>query len=177
MTISGFWSPVDSTGVRKPDLAGSSGGGFGENLLLHGEAFEHIADFDVVEIRNADAAFETGAHFVGIFLEPAQRAHTARINNHAFAHDAHLGIALHDAIEDVAAGDHAHALDAEGVAHFRAAEMSFLVDRLEQASHGALNLVGDFVNDRVHADLDVFALRQIGSFAIGAHVESEDNRA
>src|SRR5437879_9304397 len=177
MTISGFWGPVDSTGVRKPDLAGSSGGGFGENLLLHGEAFEHIADFDVVEIRNSHAALETGAHFGGVFLEAAERTDASGVDHHAFAHHAHFGIALHDAIEDITAGDHSDSLDAEGIAHFGAAEMRFLIDRLEQPGHGPLNFVGDFVNDRMQADVHVFALRQVGGFAIGAHIEGEDDGA
>ena len=70
-----------------------------------------------------------------------------------------------------------NALDAERVAHFGAAQMRFLVDRLEQAGHGALDLVGNFVNHRVRANLDVFALRQVGGLAIGPHVESENNGA
>src|SRR3984893_866250 len=154
---------------------GSSGGGFGENLLLHGEAFEHIGDFDVVEVRNADAALEAGANFVGVFLQPAERADAAGVNHHTFTNDAHFGIALDDAVENVTAGDRADALDAESVAHFGAAEMRFLEDGLEQAGHGLFDLVGDFVNDRVQADVDVFALSQIRSFAIGAHVEGEND--
>src|ERR1700730_9836505 len=151
--------------------------GFGENLLLHGEAFEQIADFDVVEVRNSDAAFETRANFVGIFLEPAQRTDSAGVNHHSFTNDAHFGIALDDAVENVTAGDRADALDAESIAHFGAAEMRFLEDGLEQAGHGLFDLVGDFVNDRVQADVDVFALSQIRSFAIGAHVEGENDGA
>ena len=37
------------------------------------EAFEDIADFHVVEIRDAHAALESGAHFAGVFLESPQR--------------------------------------------------------------------------------------------------------
>src|SRR5690242_4656109 len=158
-------------------LIGSSGSGFGENLLLHGEAFKHIAGFNVVEIRNSHAAFESGAHFIGVFLEAAKRTNAAGVNDHTFANDAHFGIALDDAIEYVTAGNHADALDTEGIADFGAAQMSFLIDGLEQAGHGLFDFVGDFVNDRVHANIDVFALRQIGSLAVRPHVKGENDGA
>src|SRR5205085_1788949 len=35
-------------------------------------ALDHVADFDVVEILDADAALETFAHFLRVVLEPAE---------------------------------------------------------------------------------------------------------
>src|ERR1700674_4755268 len=106
-----------------------SGGGFGQNQLLHGEALEHVADLDIVEVRYAHAAFKAGANFVGVFFETAQRTDAARVDHHAFAHHPHFRIAFDKAIHDVAAGNGANAFDAQGVANFGAPEMSLFEDR------------------------------------------------
>jgi hypothetical protein len=52
----------------------------------------------------------------------------------------------------------------------------FLERRLEQAGHRLLHLVGDVVDDRVQADVDLRALGDVGGVAIGPHVEADDDR-
>src|SRR5690349_25176255 len=84
--------------------------------LFHLEALENIADLHVVEIRDADAALVSITHFVHIFLEAAERIDAPSVSDDAIAHDADFRIALDEPIEHIAAGDHADALDAEGVA-------------------------------------------------------------
>ena len=58
----------------------------------------------------------------------------------------------------IAAGDRAGLRDLEDVAHFGRAEPHFLERGLEQPGHRLLHLVGHVVDDRVMADVDLFAL-------------------
>ncbi len=48
--------------------------------------------------------------------------------------------------------------------------------RRQQSGDGFFQFVNQLVNNRVEADVHVFALRQIGCFALGPHVECDDNR-
>src|SRR4051812_5249509 len=41
--------------------------------LLYVEALDDVADFDVIEVGNADTAFHTVAHFAGIIFETLER--------------------------------------------------------------------------------------------------------
>src|SRR5690348_13446530 len=144
--------------------------------LLHGEAFQNVADFYVAEIRDSDSAFESGAHLADVFLEAPQRANAPGVNHHVVAQDANFRVALHQSILNVRAGDHAHAFDAESVANFGAAQKLFLEHRSEQADHSFFNFVHDFVDDGVQANFDVFLLREISRFALGADVETDNDR-
>ena len=56
---------------------------------------------------------------------------------------------------DHAAGDGAELRRLEGVAHLRRADAHFLERRIEQPGHRLLHLVGDVVDDRVEADVDL----------------------
>src|SRR5271168_4530978 len=152
-------------------------GSFRGAHLGDAETFEKIADLDVVEVAHADAAFETGAHFAGVIFEALQRTVLRAVDHGAIAHDADLRVALEDAVDHVAAGDRAGALDAERVADFGAAQIGFGDHGLEQAFHGFLQFVGNFVDDGVRADIDVFLLGKVGSFAIRTNAESNDDRA
>ena len=42
--------------------------------------------------------------------------------------------------------------------------------------HAFLDLLGDGVDHRVEADVDLFALRHVGRVAVGPHVEPDDDR-
>src|SRR6267154_5337822 len=108
-------------------------GGFRGAHLANAEAFQDIADLDVVEISDTCAAFKTSANFAGVILEALQRVELRRIDHRAFTQHAHLRVALQDAIDHVAARNRARALDAERVAHFRAAQIRFRDYRFEQA--------------------------------------------
>src|ERR1700733_13344 len=143
----------------------------------HLEAFQNVADLDVVEIGDAHAALKAGAHFAGIVLEALQRAELRSIDHRAFAHDANLRIALEYAVDDVAARNRAGTLDAERVAYCRAAHIGLLAPRFEQAFHSLLNLVGNFVDDGVRPNLDVLLLRELRRFAVRPDAEGNDDRA
>ena len=60
----------------------------------------------------------------------------------------------------LAAGHGADLGDAEGLADLGLALVDFLEHRREQAGHGLLDLVGQVVNDRVQADVDLLLLGQ-----------------
>src|SRR2546430_6404480 len=64
--------------------AGLSGGFCGAHLG-NAEAFQYIANFDVVEIGDARAAFKTGAYFAGVILESLQRVELRRVNHRPIA--------------------------------------------------------------------------------------------
>src|SRR5271154_4356391 len=152
-------------------------GSFRGAHLSDAETFEKIADLDVVEVGHADAAFETGAHFAGVIFEALQRTELRTVDHGAIAHDADLRVALEDAVDDVAARDRAGALDAEGVADFGAAQIGFRDHRFEEAFHGLLKFIGDFVDDGVGANVHMFLLREVRGFAIGADAEGDDDGA
>src|SRR6266404_7423965 len=146
-------------------------GGFRGAHLANAEAFQDIADLHIVEIGDARAAFKTSTDFAGIILESLQRIELRRVNYRPIAQHADLRVALQDAIDYVAARNRPRALDAERVAHFRAAKVRFCDHWLEQAFHGFLKFVGNFVDDRVRANVHVLLLRQVQSLAVRPHPE------
>src|ERR1700681_650141 len=148
------------------------GGGFRGRNLGYLEAFQNIANLYVIEIGDARAALKPGANFADVILKAFQGTELGRVNHGPVTQHANLPVAFEHAIHDIAAGDGAGALDAEGVANFGAAQVGFGNDGLEQAFHGLFNFVGDFVNDGVGANVDMLLLREIRRFAIRANSES-----
>ena len=73
-------------------------------------------------------------------------------------------------------GDGADLADAEHFAHLRAALVHFLEHRLQHAGHGALDLVGQLVDDRVQPDVDFFLLGHGLRRALRPDVEADDDR-
>lgn len=63
---------------KKKALFASGGpglsGGFGAGNFLDVESFENVADFHVVEIGDAGAAFKAGTNFAGVVLKALERA-------------------------------------------------------------------------------------------------------
>src|SRR6202047_2873504 len=143
--------------------------------LLHLKALEHIAHFDVVEIRNTDTALKSRTDLVRIILESAQGNDSSRVNHDIVAQDSYVGVAFQDAVLDRTTRDHSDALDTEGVTYLGAAEVRFFNDRREQSGNGLLQLVEKLVDDRVQSNVHVLALRQIGSLTLGPHVERNDD--
>ena len=79
-------------------------------------------------------------------------------------------------VEHQAAGDGADLGDLEHLADLGVAELLLLEGRLEQTDHRLLEVVGEVVDHRVEADVDLLALRQLLGRALGAHVEADDDR-
>src|SRR5882724_1631025 len=174
----GMWrSGGQSGGLFLAGGPAALSGGFRGAHLGNAEAFQDIAYFNVVEIRNAGSAFKTGADFAGVILESLQGVELGSVNHRSFAQHAHLRVALQDAIDHVAARNRTRALDAEDVAHFRPAQVRFRDYGLEHPFHGFLQFVGNFVDDGVGADVHVFLLRQVERLAVRPRAKRNHDRA
>src|SRR5713101_865049 len=174
----GMWrSGGQSGGLFLAGGPAALSGGFRGAHLANAEAFQDIADLDVVEIGDTCAAFKTSANFAGVILEALQGVELRRIDHRAFTQHAHLRVAFQDAIDHVAACNRPRALNAERVAYFRAAQVRFCDHWLQQTFHSLLQLVGNFVDDGVRADVHVFLLRQVQRLAVWPHSERDHNRA
>ena len=79
------------------------------------------------------------------------------------------------AVGHKATGDDASA-ELENLFHFGVADDGFAMFRVEQAGHRFLDLVDQFVNDRVKFDLDAFAFRGGHGLAFDFDVEADDDR-
>ena len=80
------------------------------------------------------------------------------------------------ALGDDAAGDAADLRGLEGLFDFGLADRLLDLDRLEQALHRVAQVLGDFVDDRVGADVDALALGGAAGVGQRPHVEADDDR-
>src|SRR5215813_8867596 len=126
---------------------------FGRDPFCH-EGLDRIADLDVAVIRDRDAAFHAVANLTGVVLEALQGCDLALEDDHIIAQQAHFGIALDETIDYLATGHGSYSRDAEGIADFCSPLICLLDGGLEQAAHSTLDLVLQFINDRVQADID-----------------------
>src|SRR5258708_26678707 len=95
----GMWhSGGQSSGLFLAGGPAALSGGFRSAHLANAEAFQDIADLDVVEIGDARPAFEASADFAGIILESPQRVELRRVDDRPIAQPANLRVALQDAI-------------------------------------------------------------------------------
>src|SRR5690242_11147556 len=76
----------------------------GDRHPLLEEHFDHVADLDVVELLEADAAFETRLHLARVVLEAPERADFSGVHHDVVAQQARLRVAR---ARDPSLGDHA----------------------------------------------------------------------
>src|SRR3984893_16327846 len=76
--------------------------------LLHGIAFDDIANPHVLVILERHAAFLPGLHFLYLVLEALQGRELAFMHHDIVADEPHMGAALNRAVGDPAARDLAH---------------------------------------------------------------------
>src|SRR5262249_36815591 len=177
------WSPARFVSDQPRDPAGNPAP-YPSNLFawrrdaLHREHFDEIADLDVVEPFEADAAFEAGFHLGRIVFEPAKRSNLALIDHDVVAQQPCLRVAgTGDAsLRHHAAGNRAVLRNLECVAYFRHADAHLLERRFEETGHRLLHFVGDVVDDGVLPDVDVLARGDFLRIAIGPDVEPDDDR-
>ena len=98
------------------------------------------------------------------------------MNEHVVAQQANFVIAPDHAVVDIAPGNAADLRNPEHVAHLRAALVDFLEHGFQHPGHGLLDLVGQFVNDRVQADVHLFLLGRGLRRAVGTDVEPHNDR-
>src|SRR5208282_5584803 len=126
------------------------------------------------EAFNADAALHAGPDFVDVVLEAAQGLDDALVDQALSAENA--GFAANQAaVVDDAAGDVAAFGQLEDFADLGRADDDLFDDRFQQAGHGFLDLVDQFVNDRVELDLNPFPFGQVGHTDINAGVETQND--
>ena len=91
--------------------------------LLHRVALDVVADLELAEALDANAAFHAGAHFVDFVLEAAQRLGDAFVDD--FLAAAHADLAFDDAAAGHhAAGDRRALGQGEDLAHFGRADVT-----------------------------------------------------
>src|SRR5213075_199256 len=97
------------------------------------------------------------AHLVDLVLEASQRLDDPLEKDILAAADADLAFD-HPAAGDGATGDIAALGELEQLADLGGPHNHLLEDRVQEASHGFLHLVDQFVDDGIEFDLDAFAL-------------------
>ena len=73
--------------------------------LLHLVGLDHVADLEVLEVVEADAALVARLHLARVVLEAAQAGDLARVDDDVVAHQAGRRVAGDLAVGDEAAGD------------------------------------------------------------------------
>src|SRR5436190_6863225 len=144
---------------------------------LHDEHFDDVADLDVVEAFEADAALEARLHLARIVLESSERPDLAFVDDDVVAQQTRLCVARarDAAFGHHAAGNRAELRDFERLANLRRADANLLERRIEEARHRLLHLIGHVVDDRVRADFDAFARRDVFGVAVRPDVERNDD--
>src|ERR1044071_2109037 len=142
--------------------------------FLQGIAFDNVADLEIVEAVQPHAAFHSGTDFVDFVLEAAEG------QGYAFVDEALSPLNAHLAFDDAAGGDDAAgditALgECKKLPHFGGSDDDFPDKGIEQAGHGFLHLVDQFVNDGVEFDLDAFAFGDLRHAVVDSRVEAEND--
>src|SRR5262245_48148342 len=136
-------------------------------------AFEDIANFDVVEVLDADAALETIAHLANVVLEAPERCDAAIEDLDAITNHAQPALTIDDTTSHETAGDGADTRDLEDLANLRLAENDFALLGPEHAFHRRAHVGYRFIDDAVQLDVDAFALRGSPGVVVGANVEAD----
>ena len=92
-------------------------------------------------------------------VETLQRLHFSRENHHIVAQHADLAVAPDQTVRHHSPGHIAHLADAEYIAHLRPALIDFLENRFQHTGHSALQLIGQFIDDGVQADVHLLLFR------------------
>ncbi len=112
------------------------------------EGFDDVANLDIVEVLDTDAAFHTGLDFLGLVLAPLERRHFAGVDHDAVADEAYLALGEF-AVAHQAAGNGAHLGNLEGLLDLGGSGNLFLLFGLEHTLQTVLDLVDGIVNNRV----------------------------
>src|SRR5205085_4688759 len=145
--------------------------------LLDLEALDHIANLDVLVVLEGHAAFVALADLADLVLEPLQRLQAALMDHDIVAQQPHFGAPPDDSLSDHAAGDFAGSGDVEHLADRGIAEEPLAQSRCQHPRKRVPHVVDHIIDDRVVADLDAVALRQIARLRVGADIEADDHRA
>src|SRR3982751_3210997 len=148
----------------------------GARDLLGAIALDDVADLEVVEVLDADAALESFAHLAHVFLEATERRDGAVVDLHAITDDARTTLAVDDAAAHGAAGDRAEAGDLEHLAHHRLTGDDLTLFRAEEALERGADVVYRLVDDAVEPDVHALTFRRGAGIVVRPYVEPEDDR-
>src|SRR4051794_3365104 len=140
------------------------------------EELEHVVLLDVGVPLEDDAALLALLDFLDVVFEAAQGAERAGPDHRSLADQADAGRAHGLALGDDAAGDPPDFGRFEGLFDQRLADRLLDLERVEQALHRVAQVFGDFVDDRVGADVDPLARGRPFGVQQGPHVEADDDR-
>src|SRR5436190_3331816 len=135
-----------------------------------------IADLDVVEVLESDAALVALLDLTGVVLEPTQRRQLAGPDHRAVAQEPRLGVPHDLAVDDHAAGDVSDLRDLEDLADLDPADDLFLVRGTEETDHRLPDVVEDLVDHLVVPDLDAELFCGLPRLDVRAHVVAHDDR-
>src|SRR5215471_8304187 len=137
--------------------------------------FDDVADLDVLEPLEADAAFKALLYFRDVVFEAAQGVDFALVDDHAVA-DYARGGSLQRAILHIAPGNLADARNSKHLANFGPASGHLTFSRFEQAKHRVFDLFLDLVNDRVEPNVDALDFGDLSRAQFRSDVEPDDYR-
>src|SRR5215471_9694400 len=170
--LSDRMSPSSTSSVRAPTYTPASYVASVPRLLPHLVGLDHVAEVDVV-VADADTALVALADLGHVVLEPAQRLDREALRDHdTVADQAGPAAAVDGARPHDAPGDVADPRHAEDLPDLRRAELHLFELGLEHALERGLDLLDRLVDDRVVADVDALALRELARPAGRAHVEA-----
>src|SRR6516164_6787717 len=87
---------------------------FGRDLFGH-ERFNHVALLDVTVPGDTDTTLHAVTNFAGIVFETPQRSDFTLEDDHVVTQQPHFGVALDNAVDDLAARDRSDLGNAEGL--------------------------------------------------------------
>lgn len=141
---------------------------------FHGKRLQHVADLNVVEVRDRNAALKTVLDLACVIFEALESFDSSGVNDLAVPHDSNLAIAADCAVGDITAGDRTNLADLKGLADFRVSLNRFLVDGLKHARHGLLHFVYQFIDDVVKPDIDLLLFGSGLRVPLRTNVKADD---
>src|SRR5438445_1212592 len=147
-----------------------------DRLRLDGERLDDVSLFHVVVALETDAALVALGHFADVLLEPSQGPDRALVDHDPVANQAHPGAPDHPPRRDVGSRDRPHAADRVDLAHFRTPQHHFDHLRREEPAGELLDVVEDFVDDPVEADIHPVGLRQTPDLGLRSDIEPDHPR-
>src|SRR5688572_25399452 len=122
--------------------------------------FNDIANIQVVELLDADTAFETGPNFRYIILKAFQRQNLTGVNYDTIPNDPNFGVPGNSTIRNHTACNSTHFRNPEYFPNFYVGYNYFLNSWGKHTFHRIFQFVNRIVDDRVKSDVDLFLLSQ-----------------
>src|SRR5437588_526136 len=163
-------------GNRRSDAGHHAGPVHLDFFSLEPEALHDVAGDEVFPALEADAAFLARDHLAGVLLEMLERGDPPFVNLFLAADQLHPAAPRDLALDHPAAGDDPQPRDLDRHDDLDPAFPDLAVGGFAQAFGGALDILGQLVDDVVVADLNLLALGRFLGRRRGLQVEADDDR-